>query len=111
MPSSRKADILNPAIILLAAASVPMAAVSLYRYIEYRRPGNAAGVVGAGWSAAGVFLVGAGMPGLILLPGLLAILLLGSILDFRSDPGRVVFVRATVIAALLVAVSARLVIL
>ncbi|MCU0852838.1 MAG: hypothetical protein MUC90_06275 [Thermoplasmata archaeon] len=102
---------MNPAIILLAAASIPMAAVSLYRYLEYRRPSSAAGVVGAGWSAAGVFLVSAGMPGLLLLPCLLAILLLGSMADLRHDRSRIVIVRTAVIVVLLVAVSAGLVVL
>lgn len=102
---------MNPAIIMLAVASIPMAAMSLYRYLEHRRPSNAAGIVGAGWSAAGVFLVSAGMPGLVLLPGLLAILILGSVLDFRSDAGRAALVRALVIVSLLVFVLAGLVVL
>lgn len=88
-----------------------MALVSGYLFAASRRPVRAAGVVAASWSVAGVFLIAYGLPGIILFPGLLTILLAGSILDLKVNASRMAKVRIAAIAGLMVIVTIGLVIL
>ncbi len=95
------------ALILLALTSAPLGLVSVLSFYRSRDIAYIAGIAGAVWAFAGVLIIRAGMPGTVLFPGMLAIVLAGVVLRLHAgDRSRALIVKAFVLSSTLLFVSA-----
>ena len=85
---------MDSAILILAMTSVPIGTVGLIDYVSQRSTGALFGMLGAGWSIAGVVLISFGVPGMIFFPGLICIMLVGSLLQLRTERKKILYVKA-----------------
>ncbi len=85
---------MNPAILLLALTSIPLGIVSLFEFRLQSSPRALYGMIGAGWAMGGVLLIVVGVPGVIFFPGLIAIMLFGTLMQLRQKKERLLYVKA-----------------
>lgn len=96
---------MNEAVLLLAATSVPMGLYGLLEFADRRSVRGLFGMIAAGWSVSGVVLVSLGVPGILFFPGLLAIVIFGSVVQLRVDRRRLLLTKAVLAAVALGLVS------
>lgn len=102
---------MDPSILVLASASVPFGVLAAADLFSDKRTKGFFGVASSAWSGSGVVLVYFGVPGLLFFPGLLAILILSSLVQYREGRGRSQMVKALLLSVLLGAVTLGLVFL
>ncbi|MCU0853275.1 MAG: hypothetical protein MUC90_08510 [Thermoplasmata archaeon] len=98
-------------ILLLASASVPFGLVAMHDILSGEKKRGVFGIASAAWSFSGIFLVYLGVPGLLFFPGLMVILLASSLSRARRGGGVAQYLRPLALAALLVLITAGLVLL
>lgn len=102
---------MNPAIILLALAALPL---GLYNLILLHKDSSwkyYIGITGSAWSFSGTFLIYLGFPGIAFFPVLLGILLLGYIMRMKVDRSRILVGKIAAVLSLLVLILVGLLIL
>ncbi len=85
---------MNPAILLLALTAVPLGIASFIEFRSQSSPRALYGMIGAGWSMGGVLLIVVGVPGIIFFPGLIGIMLFGTLMQLRQKKERLQYVKA-----------------